>query len=61
MSQKKKNPPEPVWFICESCEGWYCTIHDEHAGECLCPPIEEWPFDPRTGDPIEPPEHGLAL
>ena len=60
---KKKTPHrgEPVWFICESCKEWYCSIHDEHVGDCNCPDIEDWPFDPRTGDPTSPPERGMAL
>ena len=64
MSESKKKTPhrgEPVWFTCEVCEDWYCSIHDEHVGECNCPDIEDWPFDPRTGDPIFPPERGMAL
>ncbi len=55
MSNPKKNTTqagEPVWFICEACEDWYCSLHDEHVSECICPPIEEWEFDPRTGDPL---------
>jgi hypothetical protein len=55
MSNPKKNTTqagEPVWFTCEACEDWYCAIHDEHVSECICPPIEEWEFDPRTGDPL---------
>lgn len=64
MSKRKKKTTqavEPVWFICEACEDWYCSIHQEHAGECICPDIEDWAFDPRTGDPISPPERGMAL
>jgi hypothetical protein len=64
MSEPKKNTTqafEPVWFTCEVCEDWYCAIHDEHVGECICPDIEDWPYDPRTGDLIPPPERGTAL
>ena len=64
MEEPKKNTThagEPVWFTCEVCEDWYCAIHDLHVAECDCPCIEDWPFDPRTGDPTSPPERGMAL
>jgi hypothetical protein len=32
----------PAWVRCESCEDFYCTIHELHAFECDCPPLEVW-------------------
>jgi len=40
-----------VWIMCELCQDWYCTVHDKHAFECACPPIEEWgDSDPYSDD-----------
>ena len=64
MSKPKKKTPhrgEPVWFFCEVSSEWYCSIHDKRASRCRCPDIEDWPFDPRTGDPTRPPDRGMAL
>jgi hypothetical protein len=64
MSNSKKNTThagEPVWFMCEVSDEWYCAIHDKRAKDCKCPDIEDWPFDPRTGGPIPPAERGKAL
>lgn len=63
MSKLKKSSHagEAVWFMCERTKEWYCAIHDKEAKDCTCPQIEDWPFDPRTGDPIPPPERGMAL
>lgn len=64
MSKSKKKTPhygEPVWFRCEVTDEWYCAIHDVRARDCICPDIADWPFDPRTGEPIPPPERGMAL
>ena len=44
----------PAWAPCGWCEDWYCRIHQEHAYDCACPPIEEWDVDPYTsGGPLE--------
>ncbi len=62
MNNKKSSyGGEPVWFLCEVSEEWYCAIHDKRVDKCSCPDIEDWPFDPRTGNPISPPERGIAL
>jgi len=36
----------PAWIPCDNCEEYWCTIHEKHAFECDCPPIEEWTVDP---------------
>ena len=36
MSRKRS-----AWTPCE-CGAFWCEIHDKHAFDCLCPPIEEW-------------------
>ena len=37
---------EAPWIPCLCCEEYWCTIHQEHAFECPCPEIEEWPRSP---------------
>jgi hypothetical protein len=34
------------WTPCEDCDEYWCNIHEEHAFECPCPPVEEWSADP---------------
>jgi len=41
----------PAWIPCPDCEEFYCTIHQMHAYECPCPPIEQWLVDPYTSQP----------
>lgn len=36
---------QPAWTPCECGEFW-CRLHECHAFECACPPIEEWEIDP---------------
>ena len=38
----------PAWVRCECCPEFWCSIHQRHAFECDCPPIEEWETDPYT-------------
>ena len=40
-----------AWVPCECCGEFYCTIHDKHAFECDCPPVDEWPLDPYSSKP----------
>ena len=45
--QKKSQPlTDPyslgVWIRCEMCEDFWCTRHEQHAGDCPCPPIDDW-------------------
>lgn len=35
-----------AWVRCPHCENYWCRIHDRHAFECDCPPVEEWSVDP---------------
>jgi hypothetical protein len=36
-----------AWIPCpEECGDWWCTVHNQHTGDCECPPIEEWKTDP---------------
>jgi len=37
---------DAAWIKCPDCEEYFCTIHNAHAFECDCPPIEEWETDP---------------
>ena len=45
-----------TWRRCADCEEFWCELHGQHAFECPCPPIEEWPVDPYAcavvADPI---------
>jgi len=40
----------PAWTPCD-CGEFYCNIHQQHASECDCPPIDEWDTDPYS-EPI---------
>ncbi len=42
----------PAWTRCPCCENFWCNIHQMHAHDCPCPPIEEWPMSPYD-DPRE--------
>ena len=33
-------PNQPLWTPCE-CGEFYCTLHEQHACDCECPPIDE--------------------
>ena len=44
---------EPAWTRCHFCPEWWCVIHNLHAFECPCPPIEEWEVDPYSEQPPE--------
>jgi len=28
-----------TWVPCPDCDDWFCTVHQEHAHECACPPV----------------------
>ena len=32
----------PVWIKCECCDDFWCKLHNRHAHDCLCPPLEDW-------------------
>jgi DNA (cytosine-5)-methyltransferase 1 len=37
----------PAWVQCpEECGDYWCNIHQQHTGDCECPPIDEWVTDP---------------
>jgi len=37
----------PAWIPCpEECGDFWCNIHQQHTGDCPCPPIDEWETDP---------------
>lgn len=40
----------PAWEPCDGCDEFWCNIHEMHAFECPCPPIEEWDSDPYSVD-----------
>lgn len=46
LPQQELQPPTPAWIRCPDCENYLCTIHQEHAHDCPCPPVEEWETDP---------------
>ena len=50
MSETKQ---EPIWVECEWCEEYWCNLHEMHAFECECPPIDEMTHYPYTGEPYE--------
>jgi hypothetical protein len=33
---------DPIWIECENCDEYWCNIHEMHAFECDCPPLEVW-------------------
>lgn len=39
-----KTAPEYItpWIVCDCCEDYICTIHDQHVFECDCPAIDDW-------------------
>jgi hypothetical protein len=41
----------PAWVPCDCCGEYLCTIHETHAYECECPPIDDWEVDPYTETP----------
>ncbi len=38
--------PLAAWTECACCEDYWCNVHDEHAYDCDCPPLDEWETDP---------------
>ena len=45
---------EPAWTPCGCCPEFWCSIHEAHAWECPCPPVEEWALDPYSCCPSDP-------
>lgn len=42
------------WIPCpDGCGDHFCNIHNMHAHECQCPPIDEWTTDPYSPQPKE--------
>ena len=31
-----------IWYECECCEDFLCSIHSAHAYDCVCPTIDQW-------------------
>lgn len=49
----------PAWIPCPGgCGEFWCTVHETHAWECICPPVEDWPLDPYSEG--GPPQDGAA-
>jgi len=46
----KKTSPDfenpPAWEKCPDCDSYWCNIHNMHAYDCDCPPIDDWDKDP---------------
>ncbi len=41
----------PMWARCPWCADFVCTVHEQHVGDCECPPLEafiENDIDPYT-------------
>ena len=39
-----------LWVPC-ICEGYWCTLHNDHADMCACPSLEWMDFDPYSERP----------
>ena len=35
----------PVWERCPCCEDYWCNLHETHAFQCGCPPVDDWQAD----------------
>ena len=33
---------DPAWVRCQSCNGYWCLIHGQHAETCPCPELSQW-------------------
>ena len=43
--------PDGPWSLCShGCGDWWCSVHQMHAHECPCPPVEEWASSPYAAD-----------
>jgi len=31
------------WVRCSLCPEYWCQLHGQHAHDCDCPPVEDWP------------------
>lgn len=47
----KREATSPAWVACQ-CGEMFCNVHNMHAFECPCPPVEEWETSPYS-TPIE--------
>lgn len=34
-----------LWAPCQ-CGNHWCRLHDQHAHDCICPPVEDWGISP---------------
>ena len=43
--------PDGPWSLCShGCGDWWCSVHQMHAHECPCPPVEEWTSSPYAAE-----------
>lgn len=35
----------PAWIECPDCDDYWCNLHQLHAYDCNCPPLDEWEGD----------------
>lgn len=36
----------PAWIPCpDGCGDYWCTLHNQHACDCNCPPLDDWDGD----------------
>lgn len=49
---------QAAWVPCIDCDEYFCTIHEMHAHECDCPPVDEWPAG---SSPYEPINKGIEM
>ncbi len=47
----ERRAEQPCWIPCPDCGEFWCNLHDMHAFECECPPVDEWRTDPYS-DPM---------
>lgn len=41
----------PAWESCRHCGEFWCNVHQVHAFDCECPPVEDWDTDPYSHPP----------
>jgi hypothetical protein len=34
------------WERCDCCQDYICNLHEMHAHDCECPPVDDWKESP---------------
>jgi hypothetical protein len=42
VRDKAESWPVPAWVPCQMCDYFWCNVHELHAHDCPCPPVENW-------------------